>query len=373
MAAARAGPAELGFVEAAPAWRLRSEQFPSKVGGRPAWLGAAGLPRPEELACALCGRPLAFLLQLYAPLPDRADAFHRGLFLFCCRAPPCCAGLRVSFQSCVDWRLEYLDCCIIYDIYNVSHFLLVFRNQLPRKNDFYSYEPPCEDPPETGESVCLQLKSGAHLCRVCGCLGPKTCSRCHKAHYCSKEHQTLDWRFGHKQACTQSDYLDGTIPDHSFLFPEFEIVIETEDEITSEVVEKENESEITGSMGEAPEEELDSMAKLESKEDKIFQKFKTKIALEPEQVLRYGRGIAPIWISGENIPQEKDIPYCPCGAKRTFEFQVMPQLLNHLKADRLGRSVDWGVLAVFTCAESCRLGIGYTEEFVWKQDITNTP
>uniref|UniRef100_A0A8C7A7E1 Programmed cell death protein 2 n=1 Tax=Neovison vison TaxID=452646 RepID=A0A8C7A7E1_NEOVI len=201
--------------------------------------------------------------------------------------------------------------------------LSVFRNQLPRKNDFYSYEPPSEDPPaETGDRVRLQLPSGAHLCRVCGCLGPKTCSRCHKAHYCSREHQTLDWRSGHKQACTQSDYLDRTIPDHNFLFPEFEIVIETEDEITPEVVEKENESEILGSMGEALEEELDSMAKHESKEDKIFQKFKTKIAHEPEQVLRYGRGIAPVWISGENIPQEKDIPNCPCGAKRIFEFQV---------------------------------------------------
>ncbi|TEA29172.1 hypothetical protein DBR06_SOUSAS21610002 [Sousa chinensis] len=299
MASGSVGLAELGFVEAAPAWRLRSEQFPSKVGGRPAWLGAAGLPGPAGLACALCGRPLAFLLQLYAPLPGRADAFHRSLFLFCCRTPPCCAGLRV------------------------------FRNQLPRRNDFYAYEPPSEDPPlETGESVCLQLESGAHLCRVCGCLGPKTCSRCHKAHYCSKEHQTLDWRLGHKQACTQE--------------------------------------------GETPEEELDSMAKHESREDRIFQKFKTKISSEPEQILRYGRGIAPIWISGENIPQEKDIPDCPCGAKRIFEFQVMPHLLNYLKADRLGRSVDWGVLAVFTCAESCGLGTGYTEEFVWKQDITDT-
>ncbi|KAM5284863.1 programmed cell death protein 2 isoform 3-T3 [Hipposideros larvatus] len=328
MAAAGAGAVELGFAEAAPAWRLRSEQFPSKVGGRPAWLGAAGLPGPAELSCARCGRPLAFVLQLYAPLPGRADAFHRALFLFCCRAPACCAGLRV------------------------------FRNQLPRKNDFYSYEPPSEaPPPETGESPCLQLHSGAHLCRVCGCLGPKTCSRCHKAHYCSKEHQTLDWRLGHKQACTK---------------PEFEIVIETEDEITPEVVET-DESEITGSMGAVPEEELDSMAKHESREDKIFQKFKTKIALEPEQILRYGRGIAPIWISGENIPQEKDIPDCPCGAKRIFEFQVMPQLLNYLKADTLGRSVDWGVLAVFTCAESCRRGTGYTEEFVWKQDVTDAP
>lgn len=43
--------------------------------------------------------------------------------------------------------------------------------------------------------------------------------------------------------------MERTIPDHNFLFPEFEIVIETEDEITPEVVEKENESEIMGSMG----------------------------------------------------------------------------------------------------------------------------
>ncbi|XP_010377000.1 programmed cell death protein 2 isoform X2 [Rhinopithecus roxellana] len=220
MAAAGAGPVELGFAESAPAWRLRSEQFPSKVGGRPAWLGAAGLPGPPALACTLCRRPLSFLLQVYAPLPGRADAFHRGIFLFCCREPPCCAGLRV------------------------------FRNQLPRKNDFYSYEPPSESPPpETGESVCLQLKSGAHLCRVCGCLGPKTCSRCHKAYYCSKEHQTLDWRLGHKQTCAQPDHFDHIIPDHNFLFPEFEIVIETEEEIMPEVVEKEDYSEITGSMG----------------------------------------------------------------------------------------------------------------------------
>ncbi|XP_012638006.1 programmed cell death protein 2 isoform X2 [Microcebus murinus] len=342
--AALASRVELGFAEEAPPWRLRSDQFPSKVGGRPAWLGEAGLPGPGDLACARCGRPLAFLLQVYAPLPGRADAFHRGLFLFCCREPPCCAGLRV------------------------------FRNQLPRKNDFYSYEPPSENPPpETGESVCLKLKSGALLCRVCGCLGPKTCSQCHKAHYCGKVHQALDWRSGHKQACSQPDHLDHAIPDHNFLFPEFEIVIETEDEIKPEVVEKEDATEIVGSMSEALEEELDSMAKHESKEDKIFQKFKTQIALEPEQILRYGRGLAPIWISGENIPQEKDIPACPCGAKRIFEFQVMPQLLNYLKADRLGTSVDWGILAVFTCAESCSLGTSYTEEFVWKQDVADTP
>uniref|UniRef100_A0A8D2GL39 Programmed cell death protein 2 n=1 Tax=Urocitellus parryii TaxID=9999 RepID=A0A8D2GL39_UROPR len=153
-----------------------------------------------------CGRLLAFLLQVYALLPGSADAFHRCLFLFC-----------------------------------------FFRNQLPRKNEFYSNEPPSENPSPETESVCLQLKSGAPLCRVCGCLGPKTCSRCHQAHYCSKEHQTLDWRLGHKQACTQ-DHLDHTVPDHKFLFPEFGIVIETEEEIVPQVVEKEEDFEITGML-----------------------------------------------------------------------------------------------------------------------------
>lgn len=46
-----------------------------------------------------------------------------------------------------------------------------------------------------------------------------------------------------------SDNLDNTVPDHNFLFPEFEIVIETEDEIMPEVVERDDESEIIGSMG----------------------------------------------------------------------------------------------------------------------------
>lgn len=84
-----------------------------------------------------------------------------------------------------------------------------------------------------------------------------------------------------------------TIPDHNCLCPVFEAVIETEDEITCEIVEKENESEVTRSVGEAPGGELDSVAKHESKEEKI-QKSKTKIAFEAEQILRYGREIAPI-------------------------------------------------------------------------------
>uniref|UniRef100_A0A8D0L1J0 MYND-type domain-containing protein n=1 Tax=Sphenodon punctatus TaxID=8508 RepID=A0A8D0L1J0_SPHPU len=192
---------ELGFAEEACAWRLRSEQFPSKVGGRPAWLGESGLPAPAELRCGLCARPRALLLQLYALLPDRPEAFHRSLFVFACRGPAC---YRLSGPA--------------------PGSLSVFRNQLSRKNDTYSYDPPPEEPPPEGTPVSLQLKCGANLCRVCGCLGPKMCSKCHKASYCSRDHQIMDWKAGHKQSCAAA-----VIPDHKFLFPEYEIVIESEE------------------------------------------------------------------------------------------------------------------------------------------------
>lgn len=54
----------LGFLEEAERWRLLSPQFPSKVGGKPAWLSQRGLPSAEELECETCHLPMVFLLQV---------------------------------------------------------------------------------------------------------------------------------------------------------------------------------------------------------------------------------------------------------------------------------------------------------------------
>ncbi|KAG8444348.1 hypothetical protein GDO86_009510 [Hymenochirus boettgeri] len=341
---------ELGFVEEGEAWRLCSPQFPSKVGGRPAWLGEVGVPGPDALQCGLCGKQLAFLLQVYAP---SAGSFHRTVFLFCCRNPCCHKGTETQ--------------CL----------------KLPRKNDTYSYNPPPDTGPDGEECITYQLKCGLHLCRVCGCLGPKTCSKCHNVNYCSKEHQLMDWKLEHKKLC--SVHFDGTITavaDHGFLFPEYEIVTEAEELVTETGSRDKNESGTEKDKESLPsgigtslegihldEQELDAMANHETKEDKVFNNFRKSIALEPEQVLRYCRDGEPLWISQKNIPRKKDIPNCGCGTKRIFEFQVMPQLLNHLKVDSLEDSIDWGILAVFTCAANCSAEKQYVPEFVWKQEV----
>lgn len=169
---------ELGFVEKiSEYWKLQSKFFPSKVGGKPAWLNLKDLPTPSEIECDYCKDPCFFLLQIYAPNDD-PNCFHRTIFIFVCKNPDCSrTNERGNFK--------------------------VFRSQLERKNDFYSFNPPNEnDRTEVSNTF-------ASLCALCGCLGTKNCSRCRKTSYCSKKHQTIHWKSTHKAICVEQRQNDG--------------------------------------------------------------------------------------------------------------------------------------------------------------------
>jgi pre-rRNA-processing protein TSR4 len=44
-----------------------------------------------------------------------------------------------------------------------------------------------------------------------------------------------------------------------------------------------------------------------------------------------------------------------------------------MKVDALQASIDWGTLVVYTCSQNCNKdNTAYHEEFVWKQDFSNT-
>lgn len=139
-----------------------------KVGGKPSWLDRAGVPSAEALICAACTKPMSFLLQIYCPLDDPSDAFHRSLYVFCCRTTGC---------------------------ENTGH-AKCFRSQLPRENRFY--------PSASGEAlVAVDATSSPSLCALCGQRATLTCSACHVAQYCCKEHQKDHWKAGHKQDCAE--------------------------------------------------------------------------------------------------------------------------------------------------------------------------
>ncbi|XP_023234158.1 programmed cell death protein 2-like [Centruroides sculpturatus] len=350
---------ELGFAEKTESWRLRSKYFPSKVGGKPSWLNLRDLPLEKHLECKLCQKPLVFLLQIYAPFEENPNTFHRSIFIFVCKDPRCCKS-------------------------NENKNFVVFRCQLPRDNQYYSPQPPIEEECDSHKPSAEDFRK---LCCVCGCVGTKQCSRCHSGVYCSRHHQKIDWIKRHKFLCVENNdpkakiaIPESLIPTekHNFLFGEYSIEMEIEEfnnELEAEKSEEEKMNEYKKFLkeskarifmrGEDPNEnDLEEMA---LKSDKIFSKFMKIIKHNPDQIVRYQRGGMPLWISSSNTPTQ--IPKCPCGSERQFEFQIMPQLLNYLDVDNVKESIDWGILAVYTCIRSCEFGVAYKPEYLWKQDF----
>lgn len=55
---------DLGFLEKCDPWLLTNKFFPSKLGGRPAWLDLDKIPQPSEMKCADCDSELTYLCQV---------------------------------------------------------------------------------------------------------------------------------------------------------------------------------------------------------------------------------------------------------------------------------------------------------------------
>ena len=87
--------------------------------------------------------------------------------------------------------------------------------------------------------------------------------------------------------------------------------------------------------------------------DKIAEKFYNEIAAFPSQVIRFQRKGNPLWACGKFEQNLSLIPNCEsCGSKRTFEFQLLPTLVDYLKI--CGKTVvEFGNVFVFTCAGNC--------------------
>jgi pre-rRNA-processing protein TSR4 len=152
---------------------LVRQTFPSKTGGKPLWLNPRDLPARDSFQCAVCKCAMKFVLQLYAPLDSDGfeHAFHRTLYLFCCRNNKCLSQ---------------------------PGSIRVFRSQLPLHNEFYAAVPV---KPEDVKEIDENGFGDAHWCQVCGVPAPNRCSQCKSVWYCTKEHQLLHWRGAHSVEC----------------------------------------------------------------------------------------------------------------------------------------------------------------------------
>jgi|TARA_B110000238_G_scaffold103622_1_gene112784 pre-rRNA-processing protein TSR4 len=107
--------------------------------------------------------------------------------------------------------------------------------------------------------------------------------------------------------------------------------------------------------------ELRELEKMQDKDMVQLSRFHLRLRRSDQtQVVRYcfEDGAEPLWPSVTKAPNHRDVKNVPncarCGAKRRFEFQILPQLINHLDVDcELASAVDFGSIAVYTCSRSC--------------------
>ncbi|KAF9151268.1 Programmed cell death protein 2 [Linnemannia schmuckeri] len=420
---------------------LLAEDFCSKMGGLPIWLNPEHVLDTKDMSCDQCHKPMTFLLQLYSPEDHPAEAFHRVIYVFCCKNGAC---HKKSPQGCFK----------------------VVRSQLGQYNPYYT--PVSKDDDDAAEEnegwEPLETSKHARTCFVCGMYGPKICSRCHKVSYCSAEHQSIHWTKGlHKQLCgtqppptpaslselsisdnneskveseeddeekydedgnvikkkkaltqtltkEQQEYankldIDFRLVERMNRFPELEIISEAE-VFDQEALEEGLADESSGDEQEAEEGWEEKAAALKLKREKkaallakknggvsksletaessmnalvpvgdevyentktdidsAFLTFQKRIALYPDQVLRYARmeyeltNPEPLYVSDIGIPKAGHIPACPdCGQERTFEFQILPQMLNYLGIDHSAEdALDFGTVLVYSCKENCHV------------------
>lgn len=235
------------------------------------------------------------------------------------------------------------------------------------------------------------LPSIPQTCVVCGLAGPKSCGACKAVQYCSKDHQTLHWTKGrHKLVCgnlttSADDIRKDEQALRQLLFPEHELVSEDEpgpealkdDAFVQALSDTVGLGQLVENDETFPDEEVAEDSEVDV--DRTFLKFQKRLSREPEQVLRYARvsysseeaNPQPLWANdGDRPDPEADIGCCPqCNAQRTFELQVMPQLLNSLDIVHSDPdAMDWGTLLVYSCNANCTPAQGfYQREVIWRQ------
>lgn len=388
----------LGFVQPVEyPWKVLRQHFPSKVGGCPAWLAPINIPSGDQSTCGICDSPLQFLLQVYAPVDEQDDAFHRTMYVFICPNLACLQQDQHHQSKHQQPSSSSSE--------KICRSVKVFRSQLPRTNSFYSFNPPI------GEDD-LPSCEGSPLCTWCGTWkGLKACAACKQARYCSRNHQVEHWRGGHSGFCRQvqaarkesgvndsvsnkqddaNDFSAAAIgPVSDKLWPELELLVDEEDNYAADVdgtmVSLNNES-LSRSKAHVLLEDYERRRKdgeeftatdmqdvqEASQELQQWATFQARIARAPAQVLRYCRSIdaKPLWPLLEGQPKNGHIPPClHCGSPRTFELQILPQLLYFLQVKNEPSSLDWATIAIYSCEKSCTAGVskGYAEEFAWVQ------
>ena len=273
------------------------ESFPSFAGGFPLWLNYDNekfLPMKKNLTCKNCKSALKFILQTFAPFKD---AYYRYIYIF----------------ICVEAKCKKKE-------------IKVIRSQLRFENYFFD-------------------KSEKMLNKDIISTSPENLKYC----LVKEIKEILSYPI------EQDEYQNINKNNNNL-----EILLKPKNE--QEEDEEDDEKMIDSSFSEMDmdieEEKDDEEFKIRNKAletDIDFLIFRNNIINDPNHFMRYcfSENSSPLYYSSFGKFNENNIPDCQyCGAKRFFEFQINSNFLNFSKELH---GLDWGILCIYSCSESCFL------------------
>ena len=322
-------PVQLGFAETPRKGDLDLKNFPSKIGGLPVWLLPLSNNIDESFFTCSCGENLSFLLQLYCPLEDKNNCFHRMIYVFFC-------------QKC--WKKQDL--------------VKVLRMNLPEESTYYdgeeilNYKKIAED--ETIKRVNEKLKNlMLEEFYITTAPEQKEASKLYLDFYNNAEEKSI----------TSNDSIN------KGNFEEEEIVINNIQE------EKEYDNMVKNYLKENPGaniEKVEAESDDEKENDKIIDStnqdiimnlFTKVINYDKKQVVRFYRNnFYPLWFTQEKMITTKNTKCTNCGGNVEFEFQIMPYLF--LIQPKIAFN-DIGTIVIYTCRKCCDSKIegGFVQEY----------
>lgn len=325
-------PVQLGFAEEPKKGDFDLKNFPSKIGGLPVWLLPLSNNISETFFICSCGENLSFLLQLYCPLEDKDNSFHRMIYVFFC-------------QKC--WKKKDL--------------VKVLRINLPEKSSIYDGEEILNINKiindETIKKVNEILKKFI-LEEFFISTAPerKEASKLYLDFYSNAEEKSIN----------SSDGSNNNIQDKDM---EEEIIFNNVKE------EKEYDNMVQNYLKENPGvniEKIEEESDDEKENDKIIDSSNSDIILslftkvtnyDKKQIIRYYRNnFYPLWFTQEKILSTKKTKCRNCGNDIVFEFQIMPYLF--IKEPQIAFN-DIGTIVIYTCKKCCDSKIegGFVEEY----------
>lgn len=366
----------------------------SWIGGRARWMEEEG-SRETSLTCELCGKSLWLVAQIYAP----TASLHRSVCVFGCNSPDCsrqAKGWRamrtqqhrpaaphstpssssVQPDASSEVKVEYSSWGEEEGDLDASLAALLLQNERGSSSVDQKRRVKEKRSSSTGENISDSV--GETVTATGEHVGPEL--PFFELHFQPEPYGAI----------AGAAELDRTMLDRLRRYKE-----EEEDESISGMID-------ATILGSAVPQQSSLGTSVDNRDEnyektpahlKAVMKFEERVSRCPRQVVRYVWGGKPLWSSSSFSREVHPIPACVCGAERTFEFQLMPAILHHLRVDDFGHDsrelrgtlpakaddsnhhsksalsepiicragMEWGAIGIWSCPNACALS---NQEFV---------